>query len=181
MSGFDSRRYQIFWVLVGLERGSLSLVRIIEELFRGNSGSGLENLNKDRGDSLRCPRDTVYPLKLVTRKISSYISTIYFSLALQPHWALVNVFHFHDYFTDGRPPLRSDQLFARPLPKHRNSKQRSRLQSERIQCMPWTAQLPWPAYFNKCMQTNINLKYEYECKFKVPEHELTLGRLLNNF
>ena len=30
--GFDSRRYQIFWVVVALERGPLSLVRSIEEL-----------------------------------------------------------------------------------------------------------------------------------------------------
>jgi hypothetical protein len=30
--GFDSRHYQIFWVVVGLERGPLSLVRSIEEL-----------------------------------------------------------------------------------------------------------------------------------------------------
>jgi hypothetical protein len=30
--GFDSRRYQIFWEVVGLERGPLSLVRKIEEL-----------------------------------------------------------------------------------------------------------------------------------------------------
>jgi hypothetical protein len=30
--GFDSRRYQIFWEIVGLERGPLSLVRIIKEL-----------------------------------------------------------------------------------------------------------------------------------------------------
>jgi hypothetical protein len=30
---------------VGLERGPLSLVRITEELFQGNSGSGLENRN----------------------------------------------------------------------------------------------------------------------------------------
>jgi hypothetical protein len=29
---FDSRRYQIFCEVVGLELGSLSLVRIIEEL-----------------------------------------------------------------------------------------------------------------------------------------------------
>jgi hypothetical protein len=43
--GFDSWRYQIFWKVVGLERGSLSLVMIIEELFQGNSGSGLENRN----------------------------------------------------------------------------------------------------------------------------------------
>jgi hypothetical protein len=32
-SGFDSRRYQIFWEVVDLERGPLSLVNIIEELF----------------------------------------------------------------------------------------------------------------------------------------------------
>jgi hypothetical protein len=30
--GFDYRRYQIFWVVLGLERGPLSLVRSIEEL-----------------------------------------------------------------------------------------------------------------------------------------------------
>jgi hypothetical protein len=30
--GFDTRRYQIFWVAVGLERGSLSLMSINEEL-----------------------------------------------------------------------------------------------------------------------------------------------------
>ena len=30
--GLDSRRYQIFWVVVGRERGPLSLVRSIEEL-----------------------------------------------------------------------------------------------------------------------------------------------------
>jgi hypothetical protein len=42
-SGFDSRRYQIFTQVMGLERGPLSLVRIIEEIFKGNSGSGLEN------------------------------------------------------------------------------------------------------------------------------------------
>ena len=31
-TGFDSRRNQIFWVVVGLERGPLSLVRSTEEL-----------------------------------------------------------------------------------------------------------------------------------------------------
>jgi hypothetical protein len=42
--GFDYRRYHIFWEVVGLERGSLSLVRIIEELLElRSSGSGLEN------------------------------------------------------------------------------------------------------------------------------------------
>jgi hypothetical protein len=32
--GFDSRRYQIFWEVVVLERGPLRLVRIIEELLK---------------------------------------------------------------------------------------------------------------------------------------------------
>jgi hypothetical protein len=32
--GFESRRYQIFREVVGLERGPLSLVRIIEELLK---------------------------------------------------------------------------------------------------------------------------------------------------
>jgi hypothetical protein len=42
--GFDSRRYQIFWEVVGLERGPLRLVSTIEELFeRKSSGSGTEN------------------------------------------------------------------------------------------------------------------------------------------
>jgi hypothetical protein len=42
-SGFHSRRYQIFWEVVNLERGPLSLVCTIEELLeRKSSGSGPE-------------------------------------------------------------------------------------------------------------------------------------------
>jgi hypothetical protein len=42
--GVDSRRYQIFGEVVGLERGPLNLVRIIEELLEWkSSGSGQEN------------------------------------------------------------------------------------------------------------------------------------------
>jgi hypothetical protein len=42
--GFDSRPYQIFWEVGGLEQGPLSLVRTIEELLEWkSSGSGLEN------------------------------------------------------------------------------------------------------------------------------------------
>jgi hypothetical protein len=60
--GFDSRRYQIFCEIVGLERGPLSLVSTIEELLgRNSSGSGLENREYGRGDPLRSPRDTLYP------------------------------------------------------------------------------------------------------------------------
>jgi hypothetical protein len=63
-SGFVSRRYQIFWEVAGLERGPLSLVRIIEELLEWkSSGSGQEN-RKRPGDPLRWPRNTLYPQKL---------------------------------------------------------------------------------------------------------------------
>jgi hypothetical protein len=36
---------KIFWEVMDLERGLLNLVKIIEEVFQGNSGSGLENWN----------------------------------------------------------------------------------------------------------------------------------------
>jgi hypothetical protein len=41
---FDSRCYDVFFEVMGLERGTLSLVRIIEELLEWkNRGSGLED------------------------------------------------------------------------------------------------------------------------------------------
>jgi hypothetical protein len=42
--GFDSRRYQIFGELVGLERGLLRIVNVTEEILEWkNSGSGSRN------------------------------------------------------------------------------------------------------------------------------------------
>jgi hypothetical protein len=64
-SGFDSRHYQIFWDVVGLERGPLSLVSTTEELLeRKSSGSSLENQEYSSRDLLRWPRGTLYPQKL---------------------------------------------------------------------------------------------------------------------
>jgi hypothetical protein len=55
--GFDSRHYQIFWEVVGLERGPLSLVRKNEELLQWkSSGSGQENRINGRG--IRCADQT---------------------------------------------------------------------------------------------------------------------------
>jgi hypothetical protein len=63
--GYDSRHYQIFWEVVGLERGSLSLVSTIEELLeRKSSGSGLESREYGRRDPSLWPRGTLYPQKL---------------------------------------------------------------------------------------------------------------------
>jgi hypothetical protein len=63
-SGFDSRRYQIFWA-VGLERGPLSLVSTTEALLeRKSSCSGLEIREYGRRDPSSWPRGTLYPQKL---------------------------------------------------------------------------------------------------------------------
>jgi hypothetical protein len=61
--GFDSRRYQIFWEVVCLERGPLSLVRIIEELLERKVAASVYKAEiNSRGDLLRWPRDSLYPL-----------------------------------------------------------------------------------------------------------------------
>jgi hypothetical protein len=64
-SGFDSRRYQVFWEVVGLEWGPLSLVSAIEELLgRESSVFGLESREYGRRDPSRWPRDNLYPQQL---------------------------------------------------------------------------------------------------------------------
>jgi hypothetical protein len=79
---FDSRRYQIFWEVVGLERGSLSLVSttdLVQE--RKNISSGLENREYGRRDPSRWPRGTLYPWKLTSGGLSR-TQTTEFSLVL---------------------------------------------------------------------------------------------------
>jgi hypothetical protein len=57
--GFASRRYQIFWEVVGLERGPLSFVSTIEELLgRKSIGSGLESREYGRMDPTHWTRGT---------------------------------------------------------------------------------------------------------------------------
>jgi hypothetical protein len=71
-SGFDSRCYQIFWEVVGLERGPLSLVSTIEELLeRKSSGSCLLSREYCRRDPSRWPRSTLYPQKLALTSSTS--------------------------------------------------------------------------------------------------------------
>jgi hypothetical protein len=63
----DSPRYQIFWEVVGLERGPLSLVSKIEELLeRECKGSGLENREYSHKDESRWPCGTLLYTKIGT-------------------------------------------------------------------------------------------------------------------
>jgi hypothetical protein len=60
-SGFDSRRYQIFSELLGLQRGPLSFVSKTEELLgKKSSGFGLETREYGRRGPSCCSRDTLY-------------------------------------------------------------------------------------------------------------------------
>jgi hypothetical protein len=70
--GFDSRSYQIFWLVVGLERSPLSLVNTIEEVLEGtSSGCGLESRECGRRDPSRWPSGTLYPQKLALTSTKS--------------------------------------------------------------------------------------------------------------
>jgi hypothetical protein len=64
-SRFDSRPNQLFWEVMGLERGPLGLVSTIEErLEEKNSSFGAENREYGLRDPLCWPRGTFYPQKL---------------------------------------------------------------------------------------------------------------------
>jgi hypothetical protein len=71
-SRFFSRPYQIFWEVVGLERGPLSHVITIEELLgRKSSDSGLENREYGCTDPACWPHGTIYPQKLALTSLTN--------------------------------------------------------------------------------------------------------------
>jgi hypothetical protein len=126
-----SRHYQIFWEVVGLERGPLSLVSTIEELLRRNSsGSSLDNREYGRGDPLRRPRDTLYPQKLALTSPTCggrlgdivRLRTKTTELLLRLYSPLLGLGSFSSFlilYTVGRTAWTRDQPVAGPLPIHR--------------------------------------------------------------
>jgi hypothetical protein len=76
-SVFDFRHYQIFWEVVGLERGPLSVVNATEELLgRKSSGSGLESREYGRMYQSRWPRDSLNSQKLSISSPKSGYSSV---------------------------------------------------------------------------------------------------------
>jgi hypothetical protein len=112
-SGFDSRRYQILWEVMGLERGPLSLVSTTEELLeRKSSGSGLENREYGRRDTSRWPHGTLHPQKLALTSSTSGCRSVgifrsrtkatEFSFSLFSSHLIINTLNLHskDQFFD---------------------------------------------------------------------------------
>jgi hypothetical protein len=93
-SGFDSRSYQIFWVVVGLVRGPLSLVSTLEELFETKSSdSGLGSREYGHRNPSRWPRGTLYPQKLAltspTRGVCSVVIVLSRTQAMEYFYYLL--------------------------------------------------------------------------------------------
>jgi hypothetical protein len=71
-SGFDSRRYQIFWEVVGLKRGPLGVVSTTKGVLeRKSSDSSLEIREYGHRDTSRWPRGTLYLKKLALTSSTS--------------------------------------------------------------------------------------------------------------
>jgi hypothetical protein len=89
---FDSLLYRIFWVVVGLEQVSLSLVSTIEELLgRNSSRSGLESREYGHGDPLRWPHGTFYPQKLALTSLTSSGRSVGIVCSQRRPWSLFYV------------------------------------------------------------------------------------------
>jgi hypothetical protein len=107
-----SRRYQIFWEVVGLERDPLSLVSAIEELLgRESSGSGLEIRKYGSRDPSLWTRDTLYPQKLALTSPGRGGRSVKFARGLRPRSYLllikINMFRTEGSNEHGYEPLGS--------------------------------------------------------------------------
>jgi hypothetical protein len=71
-SGYDSRRYHIFWQIIGLERGPLRHVSTIEDLHGvKSSGSDPECREYGHRDTSCSPRGTLYSQKFALNSPTS--------------------------------------------------------------------------------------------------------------
>jgi hypothetical protein len=118
---FDFRRYQVIWDVVGLERGPLSLVGITEELLqRKVAAPVLKTEINGRGDSLRWPRDTLYPQKLALTSLTSggHSVGIVRLRTKAPefvfHFIVIKMEDFVRWITNGTGGLLLNELSTRP-------------------------------------------------------------------
>jgi hypothetical protein len=97
---------------VGLERGPLSLVSIIQELLgRKSSGSGLEKRDYGRRDPSRWPRGTRYqPNLALTSPTSGGLSVKKKKLKSAGRYIGKQMIHSHDFRVVGRVKTNTNPL-----------------------------------------------------------------------
>jgi hypothetical protein len=109
-SRFDSRCYQIFWAIAGLERGPLSLVSTIEELLGSKScGSGPESREYGRREPSNWLRFTISPQTLaVTSPTSGSRSVVTVRSRTQAtEFRFISLLLFHATVEDSEYKLQS--------------------------------------------------------------------------
>jgi hypothetical protein len=95
-SGVDSRRYQVFWELLGLERGPLSLVSTTEELLgRKSSGSGLEM--REYGHRGSVAFTVRHPQKLALTSLTRGSRSVGIVLSRTKATELVSLYIYHQF------------------------------------------------------------------------------------
>jgi hypothetical protein len=105
-SGQSSWRCQIFWQVVGLEQGPLSLVSTTEEILGRNSRRcGLEIREYGRRDPSRWPRGTFYPQKLALTSWTSGGRTV----GIVPSWTQATEFSCSSFSFSEMSRLRNGQ------------------------------------------------------------------------
>jgi hypothetical protein len=111
-SRLQIRRSGVFWELVGLERGPLSLVSTTEELLGRKSSSrfGLESRDYGRRDPSRWPRDTT---TLSFPYLSSFIN--HFTISCCIIWATDNVLTKPEWTEVNKDSYTLTQKLSSPL------------------------------------------------------------------
>jgi hypothetical protein len=115
-SGFVSRRYQIFWEVVGSGTGSTQPREYnCGDTLKKSSGSGLEIREYGRRDPSRWPRSTFYPQKLALTSPTSGI--VRSRTQVTEFVCLFVLYHRRKHFRSGTDTnLRSSLKLTPPLP-----------------------------------------------------------------
>jgi hypothetical protein len=81
--GFNSRRYKIFWEVVGLKWGPLSLVRTTEKLLEWKSSGSGSRISRLTALGIRCSENATPSIHKICRH-AAIARSVYFACGLKP-------------------------------------------------------------------------------------------------